>query len=474
MIQPSPELVARYRTRAPRYTSYPAAPHFHPLDPAALDDALARVRGDLSLYVHLPFCTHLCLYCGCHVEIRASREIATPYVDLLLREFDLWLARAPGADRLAQLCLGGGTPTFLRPDQMEALVRGLQARLPWRPDIDASIEIDPRSVAGDGGGTDRSADGTADGTADGAASGEGYLERLVALGFNRFSLGVQDFDPEVMAAVARPQPEHLTRAAVATLRRLLPAADLNLDLMYGLPHQTEATFDRTLGAVTDIRPSRIALFHYAHVPWIKPAQKVLEKRGLPGSDLKARLFSLATDRLLAAGYRVIGMDHFALPGDALLAAQEAGQLQRNFMGYTTHASLDQLGIGVSAIGSFAHSYAQNHKDRETWAARIASNALPVERGYLLSPGDLCRRALIMDLFCNFSAHLSPGDADALAAELARLAPLQADGLVEIHADPAGTRLQVTPLGRHFIRNVCAAFDEKLEADAGQRRYSMTG
>ena len=459
MLQPPPDLVERYRTRAPRYTSYPTAPQFRPLDPAQIDGSLSRVRGDLSLYVHLPFCTQLCLYCGCHVEIRASREVATPYVAGLLKELELWLARTPagaqpGSEKpgLAQLCLGGGTPTFLLPEQMEALVRGIRARLAWRPGIDASIEIDPRSVD------------------------EDYLERLVALGFNRFSFGVQDFEPDVMEAVARPQPEALTRAATATLRRLLPGADLNFDLMYGLPHQTPEGFDRTLGTIADLRPTRIALFHYAHVPWMKPAQKVLERRGLPDSVQKARLFALATDRLLAAGYRIIGMDHFALPGDALLAAQESGDLQRNFMGYTTRASLDQFGIGVSSIGSFGGVYAQNHKNREQWAEMIGAGQLPVERGIVLSSEDLRRRTLIMGLFCNFTARLSSEDTAHFAPELARLAPLQADGLVEVRPEAPGTgvTVQVTPLGRHFIRNVCAVFDAWLEAEAGQRRYSMTG
>ncbi|HNH48970.1 MAG TPA: radical SAM protein, partial [Myxococcota bacterium] len=212
MILPSSELSARYRTRAPRYTSYPAAPHFGPLPEGALDSALAQCRGPLSLYVHIPFCTHLCLYCGCHVEIRESRSVADPYIDGLLQELDLWLARVPETARSSgQICLGGGTPTFLRADQMRRLVLGLQSRLPWRPDVDASIEIDPRSVD------------------------EEALENLVSLGFNRYSFGVQDFDEEVLKKVARPQTEEQVRLCTSVIRRASPSSNLNFDLMYGLP-----------------------------------------------------------------------------------------------------------------------------------------------------------------------------------------------------------------------------------------------
>lgn len=450
MILPSSELSARYRTRAPRYTSYPAAPHFGPLPEAALDTALAQCGGPLSLYVHIPFCTHLCLYCGCHVEIRESRSVADPYIDSLLQELDLWTARVPETARFCgQICLGGGTPTFLRADQMRRLVQGLQSRLAWTPDVDASIEIDPRSVD------------------------EEALENLVSLGFNRYSFGVQDFDEEVLKKVARPQTEAQVRLCTSVIRRASPSSNLNFDLMYGLPGQDEERFARTLSKVIELRPTRIALFHYAHVPWMKPAQKVLEKRGMPETDLKTRLYALATETLVQAGYAVIGMDHFALPGDELIVAQKANDLQRNFMGYTTRANLDQLGIGVSSIGSFSGVYAQNYKDRDTWSSCIATGNLPVERGRVLTAEDHLRRRVIMRLFCNFSLHLDRAEAEHLAPELERLIPLVEDALLHIHRDAGGTHLELTSLGRHFIRNVCAVFDQYLEIDQGQRRYSMT-
>jgi oxygen-independent coproporphyrinogen-3 oxidase len=439
MIQPTPELVARYRTRAPRYTSYPTAPQFKPIPPEAVDAALAKNEGPMAGYVHVPFCRSLCWYCGCHVEIHTRREMGRVYVDTLLREAALYAAKLRPGRTLRQLSLGGGTPTFLFPEDMTRLVR----ELPWRftPDADVSIEVDPRTVD------------------------PPYLRALVDLGFNRFSFGVQDFDPAVLEAVKRDQPEDLTWRCVDTLRAA-GDFDLNFDLMYGLPHQTEASFRTTLDTVVAMRPTRVALFLYAHVPWMKPAQKLVEKAGLPQPDVKSRLFVLANEVLGAAGYLPIGMDHFALPGDALLDAQADGTLQRNFMGYTTHGGIDQIGLGVSAIGSFGGVYAQDLKDRDAWTAKIDAGELPIERGFVLSEDDLRRRRVIMELFCNFRVRFAAGD---YAEERAKLRPLVDDGLAVVHDDG----VDVTPLGRHFIRNVCSVFDRYFEADAAARRYSHT-
>ena len=434
-------LVERYRTRAPRYTSYPTAPQFHAVDPAAVDAALAGGAGPMAAYVHIPFCRSLCSYCGCHVEIRTRRTVGAGYVDRVLAELDLVAARLRPGRTLAQLALGGGTPTFLEPEDMARLVRGLGARLPLAPGADVSIEIDPRTV-------------------DGA-----YLDLLVDLGFNRFSFGVQDLDPVVLDAVNRAQDAGLVWDALARLQAR-GSFDINLDLLYGLPHQTEVSFARTLESVVQMRPTRIALFHYAHVPWMKPAQKLVERAGLPDAATRAGLFSLAGRCLVDAGFVAIGMDHYALPGDALVAAAADGSLQRNFMGYTTRAGLDQIGLGVSAIGFFGGVYAQDLKDRDRWEAEIAGGALPVERGFVLSADDRERRAIIMDLFCNFRATFA---SRRFAPELERLAPLVRDGLVL----PREDGLDVTPLGRHFIRNVCSVFDRYFESDPAQRRYSAT-
>lgn len=435
------ELVARYRTRAPRYTSYPTAPHFGPIAPEAVDAALGRNDGPMAAYVHIPFCRSLCHYCGCHVEIRSHREIGREYVDLLLAEADLLVARLRPGRSLDQLSLGGGTPTFLFPDDMARLVEGLRARWPFTTNADISIEVDPRTID------------------------EAYLDRLVDVGFRRFSFGVQDFDATVLEAVHRPQPADLTLRAVCRLRKR-GSFDLNFDLMYGLPHQTPETFRTTLDTVVAMRPSRIALFLYAHVPWMKPAQKLVEKQGIPEASTRARLFSLANEVLGDAGYLPIGMDHFALPGDELLAAQEDGHLQRNFMGYTTRAGLDLIGLGVSAIGSVGGVYHQDLKGREAWADRVRAGELPTDRGFVLSVDDARRKQIIMELFCNFRVSFAPGE---MLDERVRLAPMAEDGFVVLDGDT----VRVTPLGRHFIRNVCAVFDRYLEADAAARRYSHT-
>ena len=294
-----------------------------------------------------------------------------------------------------------------------------------------------------------------------------YIDRLVELGFKRFSFGVQDFDPVVLKAVNRVQPVELTDSAVAALRRH-GEFDLNFDLVYGLAEQTVERFEGTLRDVVRLRPTRVALFHYAHVPWMKPAQKLLERFRLPTTEEKSDMMAAAHRELTRAGYRAIGLDHFALPGDQLLAAQEAGTLQRNFEGYTTHAGLDQIGLGVSAIGAFGGIYAQNTKDRAEHAERVAKGELPIERGFVLSEDDLARKRIIMELFCNLRVDLLPGEAERYARELARLAPMEADGICVVSAD----HIEVSELGRHFIRNVCAVFDAYLEGDA-ERRYSAT-
>ncbi len=442
LVRPPDALVEKYRTRAPRYTSYPTAPQFKAIAAADVDTALARGDGPLSLYVHIPFCKTLCLYCGCHVEIQGKRSIGALYVDGLLRELDLLCERLPPGRPLAQLALGGGTPTFLLPEDMARLIEGIRRRLPFIDAGDYSIEIDPRTVDVD------------------------YLNTLVNIGFNRYSFGVQDFDEEVLETVKRRQTEAVVRRALESLRAR-GDFQINLDLMYGLPHQDPERFGRSLDIVTDLRPSRIALFQYAHVPWMKPAQKVLEKSGIPQSDVKSQLFALTNDRLRAAGYHAIGMDHFALDGDELVSGQKSGTLQRNFMGYTTGAGLDQIGIGVSSIGYFGGVYAQNLKKREDWQARIDANELPVERGLVLTDEDLRRRRLIMALFCNFAVRWPAGE--DYGAELDRLRPLEADGLCVLHDDG----VDVTTLGRHFIRNICSIFDAYFESDVGARRYSVT-
>ena len=435
----------RYRMRAPRYTSYPTAPHFGPIAAEAVDAALGAGTGDLSVYVHVPFCQQLCWYCGCHREIRSRRAVATPYVDALLAEAALLAARMQPGRRLKQLALGGGTPTFLEPGDMTRLVEGLVAHWPRAEAAEWSVEVDPRSV-------------------DGA-----YLDRLVDLGFRRFSFGVQDIDPAVMEAIHRVQDPEVIAAHVARLRRT-PGVGVSFDLLYGLPHQEPARFDRTLQWVRTVRPDRVSLFAYAHVPWMMPHPKLLEGR-LPDVPTRMALFELASRRLLEEGYERLGMDHFALPGDTLVRARAAGTLHRNFQGYSTHRGLDQVGLGTSAIGSFGGVYVQNAKERGAHLEAVRAGRLPLARGFVLSDEDRLRREVIQDRFCLFETRWADHGTTAghFVDALAALAPMERDGLVEIRPDG----LALTRPGREFVRVVCAAFDAYFEPDASARRYSQT-
>jgi len=445
-MTPDPALVARYRTRAPRYTSYPTAPQFRPVTDAELRGGLSRGDGPISVYVHVPFCVRRCHYCGCHVEIQGNRDIGDVYVDDLLAEARLWRAGMKDGRGLGQLALGGGTPTFLKPAALRRLYAGLTELWPRVPGegVELAIEVDPRTV--------RPED----------------LDNIVDVGFTRVNLGVQDVDETVLQAVNRPQPFALVEAAVQRLRdRGLD--DVGVDLVYGLPMQTAESFQRTLDAVASVKPTRIALFQYAHVPWLKPAQKLLERYPRPDSEARTAMWGQARRELGAAGYVEIGMDHFAVPTDSLVRARDEGTLQRNFEGYTTHGGLDLLGLGVSAIGYFGGVYAQNRKEREAWRAEVSAGRFPTERGWVLSEDDRLRRRVIMEIFCNGHTALSADEAAQLAEPLGRLGPLVEDGMVVVAADA----VQVTPLGRFFLRNICAVFDRYLEEDAPTRRYSET-
>lgn len=427
------ELLERYRTEPPRYKSYPKSTEFGPIEASVVAAALAAGSGPLSLYVHIPFCEALCSFCRCHVEIEQKRAAGSGYVDALLAELDLVCARIAAGRRISQLVLGGGTPTFLLPEDMSRLVRGIRRKLPFLPGAEVAIEIHPRTVDAD------------------------YVGTLADLGFNRYTLGVPDFDAEVLATVERPQPETVVRDVTALLRARGSFA-IQFDVMYGLPRQDATSFQKSLDRVCELRPHRIAMLQYVHAPSKRPAQKVLEAAGIPDCALTAELFTLAERTLGAAGYQPIGTDHFALDGDELVLAARQGALQRNVMGYTSRARLDQIGIGVSAIGYGQGVYTQNLKDRDAWAARIAAGELPTGRGIALSPLDLQRRRLIMSLLCTFNVRWR--GSETFDAEVERLRPLEADGLCTIV--PGG--VDVTPLGRHFIRNICEVFDTYLGSE----------
>ncbi len=451
-----PDLRVRYDVPGPRYTSYPPANHFHAL---AVDDVLARWHEraaltppePLGLYVHVPFCRVRCLFCGCFTTIGAPDDIQSRYIDTLLEEVRLAAGEVGRSRPVQQVALGGGTPNAPAAPVIDRLLGGLGRAFAFAPGAELSVEVDPRSVT------------------------EEKLEVFLSHGFNRFSLGVQDLAEPVIRRV-RPGADRMKVSQVVDYLRQRGCAAINFDLIYGLPGQDLETARTTARDVVALRPSRIALYSYAHVPWVHRNQLALERLGLPDPDLKAGIFAAMADIFGAADYRPVGMDHFALPDDALVQATRAGTLRRNFMGYTVGRGLDTLGFGVSAISSVGSSYAQNRKDLGEWEQAVAAGELPIERGFLLDADDLLRRELILDLFCNFRVDLAavaaPFGVDAptyFAAELEQLRPMAADGLLRLD----GTTVTVEGWGRFFIRNVCMVFDRYLARTEAGRTYSRT-
>jgi oxygen-independent coproporphyrinogen III oxidase len=438
------DLLRRYDRPGPRYTSYPTAPQFDAaFGDAQLREAIADSNGDpiprrLSIYVHVPFCLSPCFYCGCNRVITRDKSRSEPYLAYLQREIAMV---APLFDRdraVVQLHFGGGTPNFLTPTQLRRTVEHLRREFSFSDaqDLDLSIELDPRTVS----------------PAD--------IGELARAGFNRASLGVQDFDPEVQRAVNREQGVEQTRAVVDACRHY-GVGSVNIDLIYGLPKQTLAGFDRTLGTVIAMRPDRLAVYSYAHLPEMFKAQRQLNSDDLPNAEVKLALMRLAIERLTEAGYVYIGMDHFALPDDELAVAQASGGLHRNFMGYTTHADSDLIGFGVSAIAHIGNSFSQNPRDLPVWQGALDDGRLPVFRGMRLSEDDLIRADLIQCLMCQGDIPIATLesryaiDFDAYFAEdLERLRPLQDDGLVF----KARERILVTARGRLLLRNIAMCFD----------------
>jgi oxygen-independent coproporphyrinogen-3 oxidase len=454
------ELLHRYDKPGPRYTSYPTAPAFTSAFGAAqLREQARRTNGEpiarpLSLYVHVPYCFSPCFYCGCNRIITRDQARAVPYLLRLAREVEL-VGSLFDADReVVQVHLGGGTPNFLTAPQIAELMDTLRARFRFstRADRDFSLELDPRFLS----------------VADVAS--------YAASGFSRASFGVQDFDPEVQRAVNREQTVEQTLAVIDACRTH-GFRSVNVDLIYGLPKQTLGGFERTLDIITAARPERIAIYGYAHMPQIFKAQTQIEERDLPDAATKLGLLQLAIAKLAAAGYQHIGMDHFALPGDDLARAQSAGSLHRNFMGYTTHAECDLIGLGVSAISQIGDSYSQNPRELPAWEVAIDSGRLPVWRGLTLSPDDQIRAEVIQQLMCHGDidtravAHRYDLDFEEYFAEaLHRLEPLEADGLVVRQ----GSHIAATSRGRLLLRVIAMCFDQYLDglpAAQSRPRYS---
>lgn len=449
------DLIARYDGRGPRYTSYPAAPEFSTgFTVADYREFAARSNKTdrpLSIYVHIPFCNSLCYYCGCNKIVTRSQDRIAGYLDNLHREIDMQAGLFAPTRPVQQLHLGGGTPTYIKNQQLRELIQKLGSAFSFAPrgEREFSIEVDPRTVD--------------------ASSIALHAE----LGFNRLSLGVQDFDPAVQQAVNRVQSEEQIAALLAAARSN-NFNSVSFDLIYGLPQQTEESFARTLRSVIEMRPDRLAVYNYAHLPARFKGQRMIDADQIPAPAVKLQLLQMTIERLQEAGYCYVGMDHFALPEDDLVRARESRTLQRNFQGYSTHRGCDLVGLGVSSISQIGSSYSQNTTTTKEYEALIDSGRLPVCLGIAIDKDDLVRADVIQTLMCydeivfaEFDSQHELSFRDYFAKELANLAPHLADGLVELDLH----RLRVSPRGRLLMRNIAMQFDRHLDHAAEIERFS---
>jgi oxygen-independent coproporphyrinogen-3 oxidase len=446
----SDAVLEKYNRPGPRYTSYPTAPVWK--DDFGPDDlekyyAIADERATpLSLYMHLPFCESLCLFCACNVSIQKDKSVAIPYLAALKREIEHVAKHVSRARPVIQFHWGGGTPTYLSPAQLADLFAFTRERFSFARDAEIGLEVDPRVTSRE------------------------HLETLRALGFNRLSMGIQDFEPTVQQTIHRVQPYELTRNLI-TAARELGFGSLNIDLIYGLPHQTAETFRATIAQALTLEPDRVAMFSYAHVPWLKKQQGSFAAH-LPEGREKFAIFRAGLEGFLNAGYIYIGMDHFARPGDELAVAQQNRTLHRNFQGYTTKAGADLYGMGVSAISSIGRAYAQNSREIPAYQNAVKDRGIATMRGYRLSDDDEVRRAVIGRLLCHtviFKREIEREFGiefdEYFAGELDRLTEPRDEGLVVLGVD----EIRVTPLGRIFIRNVAMTFDRYLHEQQMDKR-----
>jgi len=442
-LRVSEDFLARYNRPGPRYTSYPTAPvwndSFGPADLETVHAEADRAQSPVSLYMHLPFCESLCLFCACNVIIQKNHSVAPPYLGVLKKEL-AHLSRGISRTRpVVQFHWGGGTPTYLSPTQMEDLFAATREHFTFATDAEIGIEVDPRVTS------------------------RAHLETIRKLGFNRLSMGIQDFHPLVQKTIHRIQPFELTRDLIVSAREL-GFQSINVDLIYGLPYQTAETFAHTVDQILELTPDRIALFSYAHVPWLKKQQGSFAGH-LPEGMTKFEIFRTGLLKFIEAGYLYIGMDHFAKPGDELASSQQNRTLHRNFQGYTTKAGADLYGMGITAISGIQNAYAQNHRDIPNWEKAVAERGIATMRGYHLSDDDRLRRAVISRLLCHtiiFKDEISREfqiDFDQyFADELQALRPAVQDGLVTLEPN----QISATWLGRIFIRNLAMVFDPYLE------------
>ena len=445
----SPSLLRKYNIPGPRYTSYPTVPYWAETPTEAqwiegiarsLDESEKQGIG-AALYLHIPFCESLCTYCGCNTRITRSYGMAKQYVASVLKEWDLYLSKmgrksggAQGSVTVGEIHLGGGTPTFLHPDDLNELIQGIVSQVRVADLAEFSVEADPRVTQRE------------------------HLEVLAKNGFKRLSLGIQDFDPRVQEIVHRVQSEEQV-CEVTEMARALGFTSINYDLIYGLPLQTPQSVENTVRAIQRLRPDRIAFYGYAHVPWIKAGQRRFTEADLPSGEAKRTLYELGRRMLEDVGYHEVGMDHFALESDSLWEANQKQTLHRNFMGYTSRQVSPLIGLGVSSIGDSWGSFVQNEKRIEIYQERVENGEIPISRGHLLTDEDRVLRRHILNLMTRMGTDWSAADlqTEHLASVEARLQELESDGLVKLTA----TACQVTETGRPFLRNICMAFDARL-------------
>ena len=451
------ELIKRYDKSGPRYTSYPTAPQMQTslgevnYRKVALQTNEGNAPRPLSLYFHLPFCNTVCYYCGCNKIVTKDRSRAKPYLDRLAREIELQGELYDRARPVTQLHWGGGTPTFISHDEMQQLMEQTGRNFSLLPDDEGeySIELDPREV------------------------NPGTIPLLRKLGFNRMSMGVQDFDPRVQEAVNRIQPEGDTLSVLKEARQY-GFQSINMDLIYGLPFQSVESFARTLDKIIDAEPDRLSVFNYAHLPEMFKPQRRINEDDLPAPSAKIEILQMVIEKLIGAGYEYIGMDHFAKPEDELAIAQKSGTLYRNFQGYSTHADCDLVGMGLTSISMVGNSYWQNLKTEREYYARLDSDQLPVFRGLLMTRDDEIRRAVIMELICHFRLDFGKIEkqfeiefSEYFSGELENLKSMQEDGLLEMNQ----SGLKITGRGILLIRNICMIFDAYITTQGQARQYS---
>lgn len=445
-------LTEKYRVAAPRYTSYPTVPYwneasFHLNDwLSCLKSSYDREAQAVSLYIHLPYCESLCTYCGCNTRITRNHDVERPYIDAVLKEWELYVNHLGSKPVINEIHLGGGTPTFFSPQNLDLLIRGLRERASFDADAGFSIEGHPNNTT------------------------KVHLNTLYTLGFRRISLGIQDFDVKVQQIINRIQTYESVKT-VTDQARAIGYQSVNYDLIYGLPLQTPEGLGETIEKVLTLRPDRIAFYSYAHVPWIKPGQRRYTEAHLPSAELKNTLYEMGRERFIAAGYVEIGMDHFTLNTDSLYQAELDKTLHRNFMGYTERESNLLIGLGASAISDCWTAFAQNVKTVESYLKLVNEGQFPVFRGHILNETDLKIRRHILNMMCraytcwDFSENQGP----EMNAIVERLNTLAADGLIELNED----ELKVTPLGKRFLRNICMAFDLRLwERQPETQKFSI--